>query len=49
MDITPGHVWVILKQAGFSYQKPERRYYETDLKAQDAWVKKRATQNKEEG
>ena len=40
MDITPGHVWVILKQAGFSYQKPERRYYETDLKAQDAWVKK---------
>ena len=29
-----------MKDAGFSYQKPERRYYESDPKAQKEWLKK---------
>ena len=40
IKISRGHVWRILKDAGFSYQKPERRYYESDPKAQKEWLKK---------
>ena len=40
VKISRGHVWKILKESGFSYQKPERRYYETDPKAQEKWIKK---------
>lgn len=40
IKISRGHVWKILKDAGFSYQKPERRYYESDPKAQEEWIKK---------
>lgn len=40
VKISRGHVWKILREAGFSYQKPERRYYETDPKAQEEWIRK---------
>ena len=40
LDISRGHIWLILRQAGFSYQKPERRYYESDPVAQEEWLKK---------
>lgn len=40
IKISRGHVWNILKSAGFSYQKPERRYYESDPKAQKEWLSK---------
>ena len=40
IEISKGHVWKILKDSGFSYQKPERRYYESDPEAQEHWLKK---------
>ena len=40
IEISCGHVWLFLKKAGFSYQKPERRYYESDPKEQQLWLKK---------
>jgi len=40
IKISRGHIWTILKKSGFSYQKPERRYYESDPQAQEDWIKK---------
>lgn len=40
IKISRGHVWKILRNSGFSYQKPERRYYESDPAAQEEWIKK---------
>lgn len=40
IKISRGHVWTLLKKSGFSYQKPERRYYESDPIAQEEWIKK---------
>lgn len=48
VKISRGHVWVILKKAGFSYQRPERRYYESDPKAQEKWLKKELPRIKKE-
>ncbi len=37
----PGHVWYILRDMGWSRQRPARRAIERDDAAIDAWVKKR--------
>jgi hypothetical protein len=38
IKISRGHVWTVLKNAGFSCQKPERRYYESDPKVLEEWL-----------
>jgi transposase len=37
----PGHVWRILRQMGWSRQRPARRAAERDQRAIDTWVKQR--------
>jgi transposase len=37
----PGHVWYILRDMGWSRQRPARRAIERDDAAIDAWVKNR--------
>ena len=37
----PGHVWRILRQMGWSLQRPARRAAERDEEAVEAWVKER--------
>jgi transposase len=39
--ISKDTIWRRLREAGLTYQKPERQYYETDDKARQEWVEHR--------
>jgi len=43
----PGHVWRILRQMGWSVQRPARRAVERDDEAIEAWIKTRWPKVKE--
>lgn len=40
VNISMPTMWRRLREAKLTYQKPERRYYETDIKEQNLWIKK---------
>ena len=39
VTISPDTVWRRLREAGFTYQKPERRYFEVNEKAREEWLR----------
>jgi transposase len=44
MTISPDTVWRRLRDAGFTYQKPERRYFEVNEEARQEWLQNEAPQ-----
>lgn len=40
LNVSMPTMWRRLREAKLTYQKPERRYYETDIKEQNNWLKK---------
>jgi len=44
MAISPDTVWRRLRDAGFTYQKPERRYFEVNEEARQEWLQNEAPQ-----
>jgi transposase len=40
--LSPDTVWRRLRDAGFTYQKPERRYFEVDEEAREEWLRTEA-------
>ena len=42
VTISPDTVWRRLRDAGFTYQKPERRYFEVDEEARQEWLRTEA-------
>jgi transposase len=39
IDLSQNTVWRRLREAGLTYQKPEREYYEVDEAAREAWLR----------
>lgn len=39
VTVSPDTVWRRLREAGFTYQKPERRYFEVNEKAREEWLR----------
>lgn len=39
VTVSPDTVWRRLREAGFTYQKPERRYFEVDEEARAEWLR----------
>jgi transposase len=39
ITVSPDTVWRRLREAGFTYQKPERRYFEVNEEARDEWLR----------
>jgi transposase len=42
VTVSPDTVWRRLRDAGFTYQKPERRYFEVDEEARQEWLRTEA-------
>ncbi len=42
VTISPDTVWRRLREAGFTYQKPERRYFEVNEEAREEWLRTEA-------
>jgi transposase len=39
VTVSPDTVWRRLREAGFTYQKPERRYFEVNEEAREEWLR----------
>ena len=39
ITVSPDTVWRRLREAGFTYQKPERRYFEVNEEAREEWLR----------
>jgi len=39
LTVSPDTVWRRLREAGFTYQKPERRYFEVNEEAREEWLR----------
>src|SRR6266540_395838 len=44
VTVSPDTVWRRWRDAGFTYQKPERRYFEVNEEARQAWLQNEAPQ-----
>jgi transposase len=42
VEVSPDTVWRRLRDAGFTYQKPERRYFELNEEAREDWLRNEA-------
>lgn len=42
VKLSPDTVWRRLREAGFTYQKPERRYFEVNEEAREEWLRTEA-------
>ena len=42
VEVSPDTVWRRLRDAGFTYQKPERRYFELNEEAREEWLRNEA-------
>jgi len=44
VTLSPNTLWRRLREAGFTYQKPERRYFEVNEEARQEWLRDEAPQ-----